>query len=133
MRPVNLLACTLIAALIGGGSASAADVSGAWATDIEQCSKIYSKRGNQVVFAPKADLYGSGFVIDGSQIRGKSARCQIKIRKEDGEFVYIGAACSTDIAVEMMQFTLKSLGPDKITRVYPGLPELNTNYSRCAF
>ncbi len=119
--------------LLGVTTAYPANIGGAWATAADQCGKIYSRRGQQVVFSPKADLYGSGFVIDDKTIRGKMARCIIKSRKDDGQQVDLIAACSTDIAVETMQFSLRILGEDVVERIYPGFPELNTRYSRCVF
>jgi hypothetical protein len=133
MRVANLIACLLFMALMGRGSASAADVSGAWSTDVGQCAKMYLNRGKQIVFSPKADLYGSGFIIDSNMIRGKAARCTVKARKDDGQLVHLVAACSTSIAVETIQLTFKILGPDRVARVFPSMPELDTEYGRCSF
>ena len=67
-----------------GASAEAADLAGAWTTDASVCSKVFVKNGAGVSFAKDAELSGSGFIIEGSQIRGPAATCRIKATKEDG-------------------------------------------------
>jgi hypothetical protein len=100
----GILATLLVGAgLLEPGVAQAVDVNGAWAVPADQCNKIYTWKGKQLVFSTKADLYGSGFVIDNNTIRGKIARCTIKSRKDDGQEVHFIAACSTDIAVEILR------------------------------
>ena len=116
-----------------GAPAFAAEIDGVWVTDAAACNKIYVKQGAQITFAETADLHGSGFIVEGNRIRGKVAHCNIRTRKASGDLVHLIAVCSTDVAIEPVQFTLKFLGPDKIVRVFPDLPELNMEYSRCSF
>jgi len=78
-----------------------------------------------------ADLYGSGFVIDRNQIRGKVVTCTIKARKEDCGIHYLVAACSNDVALQNVQFSYKPEGDNKITRFFSALPGLDTSYYRC--
>jgi hypothetical protein len=132
MRDVVLGALALLGTQICGPAAEAAGVDGAWVTDADACKKVFVKTGNRISFAKKADLHGSGFVIEGNRIRGKIANCTVKARKQDGETVHLGAACSTDVAVETVQFTLKLDGEDRIIRMFPGLSELDTPYFRCS-
>jgi hypothetical protein len=54
---------------------SAFDLSGIWATDPQLCGKMFERRGSEVAFTQLPDLYGSGFVIDGTRIKGKMAQC----------------------------------------------------------
>jgi hypothetical protein len=116
-----------------GATTSAADIDGAWVTNATTCNAVYVKQGAKISFSETADLHGSGFIIEGNRIRGKVALCKIRDRKTSGDLVHIIAACSTDVAIEPVQFTLKPLGPGKIVRIFPGLPELNIEYSRCPF
>ena len=51
--------------------------------------------------------------------------------KQDGDTVNIVASCSTDVAVESVQFLLKVDGEDKLLRMFSGMPELETPYHRC--
>ena len=133
MSPNSAAACltALFISLSGATAALAADINGAWVSDPDSCRKVFVKTGERIGFAKKADLYGSGFIIAGNRIRGKIASCAIKLRKDDGETVNLAATCSTDVAVETVQFTLKVLDDDRIARVFPGLPELETPYHRC--
>ena len=50
--------------------AQAFELSGAWASQPDLCKLVFTKKTNQVVFAELSDLYGSGFIVDGSRIRG---------------------------------------------------------------
>jgi hypothetical protein len=117
--------------LAGARAGGAFDINGAWATDADACRKVFVKSGDTVRFAKNADLHGSGFVIAGNRIRGKIANCAIKVRKDDGQTVNLAATCSTDVAVQTVQFTLKILGDDSMSRMFPGIPELETPYFRC--
>jgi hypothetical protein len=49
------------------------DLNGIWATDPALCGKMFEKHGNEIAFTPLSDLYGSGFVIDRTRIKGKMA------------------------------------------------------------
>ena len=113
--------------------ARAADITGAWASDASNCNKIFVKRGNSVFLAEEADLYGSGFVVEGRKIRGRAATCDIKTMKEDGSTVHLLAACATDIMLSNVQFTLKAIDQDRLMRLFPGMPEIQMPYERCTF
>ena len=113
--------------------AHAADLTGAWATNAAACKKIFVKMNDIISIAPDSDLYGSGFIIDGNRIRGKITTCNITSRKEDGAMTHLIAVCSTDVSLSTIQFSLKLDDENKITRVFPGVPELATQYFRCSF
>jgi len=133
LRHAGLRALSLIVAALWAAPASAIDLSGAWATDASQCAKVFKKKGKRVVFADPSDLFGGGFVIEDTRIRGKTARCTIKARTEDGATLNLLAACATDIMLSSVQFSLKVLDDNKISRVFPGMPRLETTYYRCTF
>jgi hypothetical protein len=106
----------------------AADISGAWATDVRVCDKIFQKKGNVLTLTSRSDTLGGGFIIDGNQIRGKTANCKIKNKREDGDSVYLIAACATDIMLSDVEMALKIIDKDRVARFFPGLPELETPY-----
>jgi hypothetical protein len=110
----------------------AADITGAWATDVRACGKIFQKKGNVLTLANRSDTLGSGFVIDGTEIRGKTANCKIKNRKDDGDVVYLLAACASDIMLSDVQMALKVIDKDRVSRFFPGMPEVSSpDYFRC--
>jgi hypothetical protein len=113
---------------LGAPAARAADISGAWATDVRVCDKIFQKRGNVLTLANRSDTLGGGFIIDGTAIRGKTANCKIKNKKEDGDVVYLIATCATDIMLSDVEMALKIIDKDKVSRFFPGLPEVETPY-----
>ena len=112
--------------------ASAIELSGAWATEADLCSRVFSKKGNGVVFAELSDLFGSGFIIEGNRIRGKSAKCTITSRKQDGENLDLGAACATSIMNQNVHFNLKVIDDNNLNRLFPDIPGMTLKYTRCA-
>jgi hypothetical protein len=115
-------------------SAHALDLSGAWATNADQCSQVFVRKGrsNQVGFTALSEQYGGGFIVEADRLRGKFASCKIKSRKEDGQIVNIIAGCATDIMLSNVQFSLKVLEPNKISRVFPGIMDMEISYYRCS-
>ena len=122
---------TLAALMLLAVPARAIDLTGAWATDTGQCKKIFEKKGNQIVFSKQSDLYGSGFIVDGDRIRGRSASCTIKSRKEEGDTLHLLASCSTEIMLQTVQFSLKVVNDNAIVRIFPGMEGMTINYYRC--
>ena len=74
---VPLIASIFVAAF-GLTSAQAGEFDGAWANDKDSCEKMFTQTNGSIVLTKNADFYGSGFIIDGATIRGKSATCKIK-------------------------------------------------------
>jgi len=121
----------LITAWFVSPAAHAVDLNGAWANDVSICNKIFEKKNNTVSMTRDSDMHGSGFIIDGNQIRGKVATCTVKSRKEDGAMLHLIASCSTDVALSTVEMSLKIDSENQITRVFPGIPEMQMPYVRC--
>jgi hypothetical protein len=115
------------------GEAHAVDLSGAWATQVDECSQVFVRKGRakQIGFAAFSEQHGGGFIVEAGRLRGKFASCKIKSKKEDGEYVNIIAGCATDIMLSNVHFTLKVLGPDTIQRTFPGMEDMAISYYRC--
>ena len=111
--------------------ARAVDLNGRWASDTALCDKIFTKKGKQIAFDPLSDFYGSGFIIEGNRIRGKIARCTIKSRKEDGATIQLAAECSTSIAPQELEFSLKVIDDNTVGRLHPGSSAMQVNFHRC--
>jgi hypothetical protein len=103
--------------------AVAVELTGAWAPDADNCSKVFVRRGRagQIDFTTFPGIHGGGFIIDADQLRGKFAKCRIKTRKEDGQSLNLIAACATDIMLSNVQFVLKVVDDNTITRMFPGI------------
>jgi hypothetical protein len=126
----------IVAGLLGSTmtwseQASALDLNGAWASDADNCKQVFTRKGNRWAFSENSDVYGSGFIIEGDQIVGKSGRCQIKVRKDNGSQTNLIAACASDIMSQSMQFSLKEVDANTVTRVFPGMDGMDINFSRC--
>jgi hypothetical protein len=124
-------AAMMVAIVLCAAPAGAIDLIGAWATDAAQCTKVFEKKGNQITFSELSDLYGSGFVIEGDRIRGKAATCTIKSRKEEGDTLHLLANCASEIMLQTVQFSLKVLTKDSISRIFPAMEGMSINYYRC--
>jgi hypothetical protein len=132
IRRAGLAGLALTAALLAPmAQADAFELSGAWATDAELCDRIFTKKGNEILFAELSDLYGSGFVIDGNRIIGKAAKCTIESRKQDGDGLDLSSACATSIMTQNMKFSLKILDDNTIRRTIEDVPGMSLKYTRC--
>ena len=125
------IASLLVGSMTLALSAHAVELNGVWASDLALCGKIFAKKGNRLEFDPLSDFYGSGFIIEQNRIRGKIADCTIKSRREDAGMVQLSAACSTDVAVEDLEFSLKVINEDTLGRIYPGTAAMQVNFHRC--
>jgi hypothetical protein len=109
----------------------AAEIDGMWVNSLDNCTKVFQKENNRASFAKNSDLYGSGFIINGSEIRGKIATCQIKGRKDEGLMVNLLAECSTSTSVTTNQFVLRISGENEMVRFFTGMPDMELRYFRC--
>jgi hypothetical protein len=127
----TVVAASVIAIFVQ--QASAVDFSGVWATDGDQCKKVFVKKGRtqQIGFTAISEQHGGGFIAEGDRLKGKFATCKIKKRKDDGQNVVLIAGCATDIMLSNVEFNLKMLEPDKLARVFPSIEGMEITYYRC--
>ena len=127
------VAAAMVTGLHGPRQAGAVDLSGAWATSADECRNVFVRKGRakQIEFTALSDQHGGGFIVEADRLRGRFARCKIKTRKENGDTVNIIAGCATDIMLSNVQFSLKMLEPNKISRMFPGLEDMAISYYRC--
>jgi len=135
MKPLTTNAASaavLFAASIAmSDPAFAVDLNGAWASDADNCAKVFVRKGTQVTFADMSDVYGGGFIIEGDLITGKFARCRIKARKDEGATINLIAACASDIMLQSVQFSLKEMDANNVIRMFPGMEGMEIRYARC--
>jgi hypothetical protein len=124
-RAVPAMIITLLA-----GPAGAFDLNGAWTTDVSLCGKVFKKQGKRIALTSLSDLYGGGFIIDGDRVRAKVARCRIDSRKEDGSTIHLSVACTTEVATEQIQFDLKVVNDNTVSKAFPGT-DVAMDYHRC--
>jgi hypothetical protein len=109
----------------------AMDLKGAWATDASVCDKVFAKTGNAISFRPDSELYGGGFIIEADRIRGQSATCNIKSRRESGMITHFIASCATEVMFSSIQLSLKMVDENRIIRLFPEMPDMELSYARC--
>jgi hypothetical protein len=113
------------------GSAAAFDLNGAWATDADNCAKVFVRKGAQVSFTDMSDVYGGGFIVEGDQIIGKYGRCRIRAKKDEGKTLNLLAACASDIMLSSVQFSLREVDANAVIRLFPGMDGMEIKYARC--
>ena len=111
--------------------ALAFDLTGAWASSVDQCGKVFKKNKNQTAFTQDSDVYGAGFIADANQLRGRNAKCTIKSRKEAGDTLHLLAGCASDIMLQNVQFSMKVVDNNTISRLFPGMDGMEITYYRC--
>jgi hypothetical protein len=128
---IAIIATTLTGA-IHLGPAHAVDLSGGCATNADACGEVFVRKGraSQIDFKAFSEQHGGGFNVEADRLREKFASCKIKTRKEDDQNVNIVAGCATDIMLSNVQFSLKVVEPNKISRTFP-LPDMEISYYRC--
>jgi hypothetical protein len=126
-----LRAGLVVATLLSPGQAFAFDLTGAWASDRELCNKVFEMKGGTVDFAELSDLYGSGFIINGSSIRAKAGKCTIKSQRQDGDTTVLSASCATTIMTSELQFRYKVIDDNTLVRDFPDIKDMTLQYSRC--
>lgn len=112
--------------------ARAFELTGAWASQNDLCPLVFMKKGNQVVFTELSDLFGSGFIVDGDRIRGRSTKCTIKSRKQTGDSLELSASCATSIMTSSVRFNLKVIDDNNLNRLFPEIAGMTLKYSRCS-
>jgi hypothetical protein len=113
------------------GQARSTDLTGAWANDAALCDKIFITKGNKTSFRAKSDIHGSGFIIEGHRIRGRTATCNVVKTKIDAALVNMLASCATDVMLSTQQLTLRVENENEVTRLFPGLEDLEIKFRRC--
>jgi hypothetical protein len=126
----------LAVALLGScawspGAAYAFDLTGAWASDAELCKLVFARKADKIGFAELSDLYGSGFLADGNELRGKAAQCTIQSRQQQGDDLELSAACATTIMNQNVRFKLKIIDDDNVVRLFPEIEGMTLRYARC--
>jgi len=108
------------------------ELTGAWASQTDLCTLVFTKKGNQVVFTELSDLFGSGFIVDGNRIRGRSTKCTIKSKKQVGDSLELSAACATSIMNSSVRFNLKVIDDNNLDRLFPEIAGMTLKYTRCS-
>ena len=133
-RPAMLAAILLGSVLASPQGAVALELTGAWATSADQCSKVFTRggRANEITFTATSDRHGGGFIVEANRLRGKFVTCAIKARKDDGQTLNLIVGCAADIMLSNVQFSLKVLDENTIARQFPGMEAMDVKYYRCS-
>lgn len=112
---------------------NAFELAGAWATSADQCGKVFARKGrtNQVNFTNFSGVYGGGFIAEANRVRGKFESCLIKSRKDSDQSVNLVVACASGIMLSNVQFFLKVIDDNTISREFPGMEGMEVKYHRC--
>jgi hypothetical protein len=131
LRIATISALVLAACMSYATYAHAFDLTGLWATDDRACDKIFAKAAGKTSLRKDSDMFGGGFIVEGKRIRGRMATCNITQSKEDGAVIHLMTSCATDIMLSNVQFSVKVLDDNRISRIFPGMDEMQLTYYRC--
>jgi hypothetical protein len=113
-------------------STLAADLSGAWTIDTASCSKVFTKKNNEIAFQPDADLNAGGLIVQGGRITGTFQKCTVKSMHDDGPNVKVIAACSDGVVVSDVAYDVKFSGENNITISSKQPVPVEMLYVRCS-
>jgi hypothetical protein len=130
-RRVQAAIASAGAVILLTGHARATDLTGAWASDAGVCDKVFITKGNKTSFRQNSDLHGSGFIVEGHRIRGRAGTCNVVKTKMDAAIIHIVASCATDVMLSTQQLTFRVENENEITRLFPGLEDLEIKFRRC--
>src|SRR6187399_230460 len=113
--------------------AHAFDLNGAWATNEDQCSKVFVKKADKISFAQFSEEFGGGFVANGNEVRSKTVQCIIKSRKETGDTIDFQAACASEIMATSTNLRLKIIDANTVSRIFTdtSLEGIELSFHRC--
>ena len=134
MRRVRSIAAILgISVFASSESASAFDLTGASAPYVEQCGKVFAQKDERTRSLSQISpgSMAAGLSLSPTACRGKFENCSIKSRKDDGQNVNIVVSCASGIMVSNVQFFLKVIDDDSVTRLFPGIEGMEVTYHRC--
>jgi hypothetical protein len=132
----NLVLATAIMAgtvLFSLQKLNAFELTGAWTTSADKCGKVFARKGraNQVNFTNFSGAHGGGFIAEANRLRGKSDSCLIKSKKESDQSLNLVVMCGSGVMLSSVQFFLKVLDDDTISREFPGMEGMDVKYHRC--
>jgi hypothetical protein len=129
----NLVLATAISTLLSPQQAQSFELAGAWATSADQCSKVFTRKGRagSVNFTNFPGVYGGGFIAEADRLKGKFESCKIKSRKESDQTINLVVACANSIMLSNVQFLLKVIDDNTISREFPGIEGMDVKYHRC--
>jgi hypothetical protein len=109
-------------------------LTGAWATNEDQCSKVFVKKDGKIGFAQFSEDFGGGFVANGNDVRSKTAQCTIKSSKETGDTLDFQAACASEIMATSTSLRLKILDANTVSRIFtdPSMAGMELTFHRCS-
>ena len=130
---VLAMAISLCSTLLSPQLANAFELTGVWATRADQCTKVFTRKGraNKVSFTNFSGVYGGGFIAESDRLKGKFESCVIKSRKESGQAINLVVACASGIMLSNVQFFLKVIDDNTISREFPGMEGMDVKYYRC--
>jgi hypothetical protein len=84
-----------------------------------------------MTFTNFSGVYGRGFIVEADRLRGKFENCKIKSRNESNRTVNLVAACASGIMLSNVQFFLKVMDDNTVSREFPGIEGMDVKYHRC--
>ena len=133
----NLVLATAISlrfTLLSPQRANAFELAGALVTSADQCGKVFTRKGraNKVpALRISPGVHGGGFIVESDCLKGKFQSCLVKSRKESSQTINLVVACASGVMLSNVQFFLKVIDDNSISREFPGMEGMDVKYYRC--
>jgi hypothetical protein len=132
-NPALAMAIAAGCVFLTSSQATAFELTGAWATSADKCTKVFTRKGraNQVGFTTFPGVYGGGFIAEAGRLRSKAENCKVKSKKESDQIINLVVGCASGIMSSDVQFFLKVIDDNTISREFPGMEGMEVKYHRC--
>ena len=69
--------------------------------------------------------------LESDRLKGKFQSCLVKSRKESSQTINLVVACASGVMLSNVQFFLKVIDDNSISREFPGMEGMDVKYYRC--
>jgi hypothetical protein len=124
-------------ALICVGSVSLADsldarLTGAWATSIADCAKLFQRRGGALTFRQPVDKFAQAEIIGPQTILAPSSSCRVQSWSREKDAIKVNAECNDTISFRQESVSIRVQPSGEIVYSETGDPALATTLIKCA-
>ena len=123
-------------ALIRGGSAGHADsldarLSGAWATSVADCARLFQRRGGALTFRQPVDKFAQAAIIGPQTILAPSSSCRVQSVSREKGMIKVNAECNDTISFRQESVSIRVQPSGEIVYSPTGDPALATTLIKC--
>ena len=104
---------------------------GGWATNANDCKRLFQRRGGQIEYRQPVDKFAQAAIIQPQALRLPASVCNITQSSRSGDVVKISGVCHDSISYTSMTAQLKIKSGSEIVYSPTGDPVLDTSFVKC--